>query len=180
MKNPPITLIDHWLDPGESKQLFTDLLTIINWQSETIKMFGKSISVPRKMAWYGDDDTTYRYSGITHQPLPWIPTLHRLRIKINEAYALKCNSVLCNLYNDGMEYMGWHQDNEPELGRDPVIASVSLGEPRRFLLRHILSGEKHEIMLNSGSLLLMHKRGVRSNGSIAYLKWPGSSGPVLI
>ena len=157
MNIPPITLIDHWLNPAGSEHLFTELLTTINWQDETITMFGKSISVPRKIAWYGDDDATYRYSGITHQPLPWIPAIHKLQRKLNEEHNLTFNSVLCNLYNDGMDYMGWHRDNEPELGPDPIIASVSLGESRRFLFRHILSGEKHEIMLNPGSLLLMHK-----------------------
>jgi alkylated DNA repair dioxygenase AlkB len=157
MNTPPITLINNWLDPAQSGLLFTDLLASIDWQTEAIKMFGKSIIVPRKIAWYGDDDATYRYSGITHQPLPWIPIIQHLRLRINEEHDLTFNSVLCNLYTDGSDYMGWHRDNEPELGSDPIIASVSLGEPRRFIFRHILSGERHEIMLQPGSLLLMRK-----------------------
>jgi alkylated DNA repair dioxygenase AlkB len=157
MNTPPITLINNWLDPSHAEQLFKELLTTINWQSETIKMFGKPVIVPRKIAWYGDDDITYRYSGITHTPLPWITLLSVLKHKLAAEHFLKFNSVLCNLYNDGMDYMGWHRDNEPELGHDPIIASVSLGEPRRFLFRHLISGEKHEMRLVPGSLLLMHK-----------------------
>ena len=157
MNTPPITLINNWLDPSHAEQLFKELLTTINWQSETIKMLGKPVIVPRKIAWYGDDEATYRYSGITHTPLPWIRPLDIIQHKLAVEHALNFNSVLCNLYNDGMDYMGWHRDNEPELGPDPIIASISLGEPRRFLFRHLIAGEKHETILVPGSLLLMHK-----------------------
>ena len=157
MKPPPITLIDNWLELLHAEQLFRELLTTINWQEETIKIFGNSVIVPRKTSWYGDADAMYRYSGITHKPLPWIRALHILQHKIDVECSLKCNSVLCNLYSNGMDYMGWHRDNEPELDVDPIIASISLGEPRRFIFRHILSGVKHEVMLSSGSLLLMHQ-----------------------
>ncbi len=157
MLKPPITLIDNWLDQTGSEELFTELLTTIDWQYEIVKMFDNSIIVPRKIAWFGDADATYRYSGLTHKPLPWIRALHILQQKLEVERSLKFNGVLCNLYNDGKNYMGWHRDNEPELGSDPIIASVSLGEPRRFIFRHILSDVKHEIILNSGSLLLMHE-----------------------
>lgn len=157
MNTPPITLINDWLKLLHAEQLFNELLTTINWQSESIKMFGKSIIVPRKVALYGDNNTTYRYSGVTHEPLPWITLLSTLQHKLAVEHALNFNSVLCNLYKDGMDYMGWHRDNEPELGVDPVIASISLGKPRRFKFRHVLSGSNHEVMLTSGGLLLMHE-----------------------
>jgi alkylated DNA repair dioxygenase AlkB len=157
MHNPPITLINNWLDPSHAEELFIQLLTTIHWQTETIKMFGKLITVPRKVAWYGDKHATYRYSGITHKPEKWLTPLQALQQKLTLQHDLTFNSVLCNLYNDGIDAMGWHQDNEPELGYDPVIASVSLGATRRFIFRHTVSGEKHEINLNSGSLLIMRE-----------------------
>jgi alkylated DNA repair dioxygenase AlkB len=157
MNTPPITLINNWISQTLSRELFTHLLTTISWREETIKIFGKSIIVPRKIAWYGDAKAMYRYSGITHEPLPWITALHILQQRIDVECSVKFNSVLCNLYKDGKDYMGWHRDKEPELGTDPIIASVSLGAPRRFIFRHTHSGVKHEVMLNSGSLLLMHE-----------------------
>ncbi len=157
MNKPSITLIHNWLEPSHAEQLFKELLTTIHWQSETIKMFGKSIMVPRKVAWYGDDGAMYKYSGVIHKPLPWITLLSTLKQKLAVEHTLNFNSVLCNLYNDGMDYMGWHRDNEPELGPDPLIASVSFGAARRFMFRHNVSGKKYEINLTPGSLLVMHE-----------------------
>ncbi len=157
MNQPPITLINNWLNPTKSIKLFEDLWSSINWQNEAIKMFGKSITVPRKIAWFGDDGITYTYSGISHKPSPWVAPLFKLKEKLLDEHNLTFNSVLCNLYINGNDYMGWHQDNEPSLGENPIIASISLGESRRFLLRNNVSLEKHEVMLDSGSLLIMNQ-----------------------
>jgi alkylated DNA repair dioxygenase AlkB len=96
------------------------------------------------------------YSGTPHQPLPWTPALELVRERVLGLTGCAFNSVLLNLYRDGRDGMGWHSDDEPELGRDPVIASVSLGAPRRFCLRHRRRKDQRlDVSLGPGSLLLM-------------------------
>jgi len=136
-----------------SAQLFHQLLNSLNWRQEKIQMFGRQVLQPRLQAWYGTK--SYTYSGLTMQPEPWTEPLSFIRQACEQVSGQEFNSVLANLYRDGNDSMGWHQDNEKELGHQPVIASVSLGESRRFLLRNKLSGEKHEWQLSSGSLLIM-------------------------
>ena len=99
-------------------------------------IFGQRRRVPRLVAWHGDPGTGYTYSGTLHEPQPWTPELRRLRDRVQALTGHPYNSVLLNLYRDGNDGMGWHADDEPELGRNPVIASVSLGATRRFKLRH--------------------------------------------
>lgn len=110
---------------------------------------------PRLEAWYGDAGASYSYSGLAHEPLPWTPELQRLRERVEVAAGTTFNSVLANLYRDGNDSNGWHADDESELGEQPVIASLSLGAARRFLLRHRASVERVEVVLEAGSLLLM-------------------------
>lgn len=94
-------------------------------------------------------------SGLTMQPEPWTPALLSIKVACEQVARVSFNSVLANLYRDGRDYMGWHQDNEPELGEQPLIASVSLGQERRFVLRHLASKQKIEFLLQPGSLLIM-------------------------
>jgi alkylated DNA repair dioxygenase AlkB len=142
--------------PAEADELLASLLTNIAWQQEDIVMFGEPRRVPRLVAWHGDPGTAYTYSGTAHAPLPWTPELQRVRHRAEELTAHRYNSVLLNLYRDGRDGMGWHADDEPELGREPVIASVSLGATRRFKLRHRRSRNSASTLdLAHGDLLLM-------------------------
>jgi alkylated DNA repair dioxygenase AlkB len=141
---------------GEATQLFDDLRRQIDWRQEEILMFGRRVPVPRRVAWHGDPGASYTYSGTEHHPLPWTPALERVRARVTELTGVDFNAVLLNLYRDGRDGMGWHADDEPELGRNPVIASVSLGETRRFCLRHRRRRElRVDVPLAHGSLLLM-------------------------
>lgn len=136
----------------------------INWTHDQIKMFGKSVFVPRYSAWYGDKNAAYSYSGLKLQPNAWNEKLLFIKSHIEklintekiEEENIIFNSVLMNWYRDGQDSMGWHSDNEKELGQNPVIASVNFGATRRFLLRRIEhKQEKIEIALQNGSLLIM-------------------------
>jgi alkylated DNA repair dioxygenase AlkB len=140
----------------ESDRFLHDLLEQIHWQGESIKIYGKSVEVPRRVAWYGEPAATYRYSGVTHEPEPWNPTLLAIKRRIEPVAGVTFNSVLLNLYRGERDSMGWHSDDEPELGTDPVIGSVSFGATRTFQLRHQRDkSRKCPIELTHGSFLLM-------------------------
>lgn len=128
----------------------------IQWKQQQIKMFGKLIYEPRFVAWYGDQNANYHYSGINLTPNAWTKELMALKVKIEKQCKHNFNSVLLNWYRDGEDYMGWHSDDEKELGKKPVIASVSLGAVRKFQLRKKQNKkEKVELLLENGSLLMM-------------------------
>ena len=132
------------------------MLTGIDWQQEDIVMFGEHRRVPRLVAWHGDPGTAYTYSGTAHEPLPWTPTLQCIRDRVEALTSHSFNSVLLNRYRDGRDGMGWHADDERELGHEPAIASVSLGATRRFKLRHRRRRDAvATIDLAHGDLLLM-------------------------
>ena len=142
--------------PDEADELLALLRSRIDWRQEDIVIFGETRRVPRLVAWHGDPGTAYTYSGTAHEPLPWTPELQRIRHRVEELTAHRFNSVLLNLYRDGNDGMGWHADDEPELGREPVIASVSFGATRRFKLRHRRSrSAANTLDLTHGDLLLM-------------------------
>jgi alkylated DNA repair dioxygenase AlkB len=151
-----LTFYPHFLHKELADSYFEILLTQLEWQIEHYKMFGKIIDSPRKIAWYGHPGLHYCYSGLDHQALPWTKELldikNNLEIKLNQRF----NSVLANLYRDGQDSMGWHADNEPELGPYPVIASLSLGATRTFSLRNFEKPRQSlKIPLKHGSLILM-------------------------
>ncbi len=153
---PEIDLISAFFPSEESDQLMAALKTDVEWRQEPILIYGKKVMQPRLTAWYGDENASYRYSGIEMKPLPWIPALTLIRNRIQQQTGFEFNSVLLNQYRDGKDSMGWHRDNEPELGNSPVIASVSFGASRRFLFRKYCEhDQKMEIMLGHGSLLIM-------------------------
>jgi alkylated DNA repair dioxygenase AlkB len=143
-------------DATEASELFDALHRQIDWQQEEILMFGRRVPVPRRVAWHGDPGASYTYSGTAHHPRPWTPALERVRSRVTGLTGVHFNAVLLNLYRDGRDGMGWHADDEPELGRNPVIASVSLGATRRFCLRHRRRKDlRLDVLLTHGSLLLM-------------------------
>jgi alkylated DNA repair dioxygenase AlkB len=153
---PEIDLISAFFSSEESDQLMAALKTDVEWRQEPILIYGKKVMQPRLTAWYGDANASYRYSGIEMKSLPWIPALTLIRNRIQQQTGFEFNSVLLNQYRDGKDSMGWHRDNEPELGNSPVIASVSFGTSRRFLFRKYREhDQKMEIMLGHGSLLIM-------------------------
>jgi len=123
------------------------------WEQHDITLFGRTVPTPRLTAWTGDH--AYRYSGIRNEPRAWSPTLRALRDRLVTELEAPFDSCLANLYRDGSDSMGWHSDDEPELGPRPTIASVSLGQPRRFLLRHRESGRRWSVELGDGDLLVM-------------------------
>jgi alkylated DNA repair dioxygenase AlkB len=142
--------------PSEAGRLFDELRGQVRWQQEQVLIFGQRRLVPRLVAWHGDAGASYVYSGTEHHPEPWTPALERIRDRVSALTGAGFNAVLLNLYRDGRDGMGWHADDEPELGRNPVIASVSLGATRRFCLRHRRrKGLKLDLPLPHGSLLCM-------------------------
>jgi alkylated DNA repair dioxygenase AlkB len=148
-------LIKQFYRLPESDQLFAALETGLDWQEEAIFIFGKWVKVPRLMCWYGDPDAYYQYSGVNHQPRPWTKELQSVRAKVEQQCRCAFNSVLANLYRDGRDSMGCHADDEKELGLNPVIASLSLGDERLFKLHHKKHKETLDIILGHGDLLVM-------------------------
>ncbi len=150
-------LIDRdFITPAESNILFSDLTANIVWEQKPIVFMGKEVMQPRLTAWYGDEGKSYTYSGWTVDPLPWTPALLTLRARVEGAAGVVFNSVLLNRYRTGQDSVGWHSDDEPELGTNPVIASVSLGAARNFQFKHKYNPDlKQTIELTNGTLLLM-------------------------
>lgn len=141
--------------PRQADDLFARLREELPWAQESLQIFGRRQAVPRLVAWHGDPRARYRYSGVVHEPAPWTAALGEVRDRVMALVGHRFNSVLANLYRDGRDGMGWHADDEPELGLEPVIASVSLGATRRFRLRHRASGDTCALELTHGSLLVM-------------------------
>ncbi|RXR02762.1 alpha-ketoglutarate-dependent dioxygenase AlkB family protein [Pseudoxanthomonas composti] len=154
-----VALVHPWLLPAQGDAVFAALMADIPWETHRIRMFGKWVDSPRLSCWIGDPQATYRYSGADFAPHPWLPVLAEMRQRLQQELGVPFNSVLANRYRDGRDAMGWHSDDEPELGPEPVIASVSLGATRRFVLRrrddHAV---KQAFLLEPGSLLVMRGR----------------------
>ena len=146
-----------FLSPADADELLAALLAVVPWQRPVVQIFGRTFHSPRLAAWYGDTGAFYQYSGLVNEPLPWLSSLAVLRGRIEHRFGQPFNSVLLNLYRDGADSMGWHRDHEPELGENPVIASISLGGIRRFVLQHSRQANmtRLELRPEHGSLLLM-------------------------
>ena len=143
--------------PESNDFLLSQLINDTPWKSETVTVWGKTFKQPRLIAWYGDGDKNYRYSGIRLTPLPWTPLLLSIKKAVELTTKSSFNSVLLNYYRDNRDSMGFHSDDEPELGSRPTIASLSLGGERTFILKHKekKSSRPIRLLLKSGSLLLM-------------------------
>ena len=151
-----VRLAKGWLAPDAASALMDALPGEVPWEVHRIRMFGREVASPRLSCWIGDAGASYRYSGSLFQPRPWLPALAALRDRLRDELGLEFNSVLANRYRSGADAMGWHSDNEPELGPAPAIASISLGATRRFLLRHRHDPARRLALdLEPGSLLLM-------------------------
>ncbi len=155
MPNAAVTLYRNVFPDTLHGRLFQALQNSIPWQQHVIKVYGRSLPAPRLSAWYGDPGAVYSYSGLRLEPLPWTPDLLEIRSIVEELVTAQFNSALLNLYRDGRDSVGWHSDAEPELGRNPLIASVSLGAIRRFVLQHKKIRQQVVLDLPPGSVLLM-------------------------
>jgi alkylated DNA repair dioxygenase AlkB len=144
-----------FLGNDEAQSLLKTLWQELSWEQYEIRLFGRRVLQPRLTTWCSDPGVSYRYSGLTLDPRQWHPLLGLLRDKLQTTLNCRLNSVLANAYRDGADSMGWHSDDEPELGQKPLIASVSLGAERRFLVRPKGGGVSERVILGHGSLLLM-------------------------
>lgn len=146
----------NFLEASECDSLFETLRTQVDWQQDDIKIFGKTYAQPRLTALFAENKKTYSYSGIKMEPKLFSEELLILRDRLKRITGIHFTTCLLNLYRDGQDSNGWHADNEKELGSNPQIASISIGAPRFFKLKHNnLKEERHKILLENGSLLLM-------------------------
>lgn len=147
--------LNHGCVVSGADQFLQQLLKEIPWQHDVVKMFGKTITTSRKIAWFGDPGLHYTYSGTTKTPLPWTELMEELKALTESATGEKFNSCLLNLYHDGSEGMSWHRDNESSIVTDSTIACLSFGAERRFQFKHTVTGERVTTELEHGSLLTM-------------------------
>lgn len=156
LPNAKIHYFPKFLNKSDANHLFKTLFQQTNWRLDQVKVFGKLYNQPRLTALYSTTSIPYSYSGLTMQPEAFPNYLLPLKQRIELTCKHEFNSLLLNLYRNGDDSNGWHADNEKELGINPVIASVSLGEERPFHFKHrSISHHRHKITLNHGSLMLM-------------------------
>jgi alkylated DNA repair dioxygenase AlkB len=150
--------LDHhpaWLAPDEADGALAALRGELRWEQREIVLFGRRVLQPRLIAWAGD--LGYRYSGQTLEPRAFTPAAGRLLARVQAETGASFNHVLANRYRSGDDSMGLHADDEPELGPDPLVAIVSLGAPRRLVVRPRDRGDRgrHDVELGHGALLVM-------------------------
>jgi alkylated DNA repair dioxygenase AlkB len=151
-----VIYVSDFLSEASADEYFQTFLEETPWKQDDITIFGKTWPQPRLTALYGTTDKKYSYSGITMQPLPYTPTLLRLKSQLEEFCQTLFNTVLLNLYRDGNDSNGWHSDDEKELGPEPFIASLSLGAERKFHLKHRSKPfARQDLVLEHASLLIM-------------------------
>ncbi|MCY0979299.1 alpha-ketoglutarate-dependent dioxygenase AlkB [Chryseobacterium wangxinyae] len=147
---------EHFLTTEESDRLFSQLLENTPWKQRTQTMYDKKVLTPRLTAWYGDGEKSYKLGGSEFEVNAWTPELLALKNKIEQVFEHEFNSVLLNLYRDNNDSVAWHRDKESRYGDRPVIASLSLGQTRKFDFRKLNHHQsRHSIPLPNGSLLLM-------------------------
>ncbi len=145
-----------FLGPELAAQLLEALQDELPWEHSHIRIMGRVVTIPRLQVWMGDSGLTYVYSRQKFAPHPWHPSILHIKQQIEQVTNKRFNTVLCNLYRDGRDSVAWHADDEPELGKQPFIASYSLGDNRQFQLRR--KGERRihsQLTLEHDSLLLM-------------------------
>lgn len=152
---PDLELIEGFYDAAESAWLYQSLLHGQQWPDNRYSVSGRQFILPRLQTWHADPGIRYSYSNNLLQTRPWTPLLSGIRAKVESLLAFSFNSVLVNYYRDGGDYVGWHADNERELGDEPFIVSLSLGAERPLQFRHKQSPDCGQIALPSGSLLIM-------------------------
>lgn len=153
---PGLDYQPEWLPPAQADACLADLRAQVRWERHRLHLFGRACQAPRLSCWIGDADAVYTYSRTRFQPRPWPDLLRPLRARLRTELGVDFNGVLANCYRDGQDGMGWHADDEPEIDPTAPIASLSLGAPRRFVLRsRTPPPQRCAIELAHGSLLLM-------------------------
>ncbi|QYD71337.1 alpha-ketoglutarate-dependent dioxygenase AlkB [Paraburkholderia edwinii] len=152
---PDVVWFPDWLSPATATSMLERIIDEVAWRQDTMGTPAGRVPLPRLTAWQGEPDAVYVYSGIRNVPEAWTAAVGELKAAAEAASGSRFNSVLLNRYRNGADSMGWHADREPELGNEPVIASVSLGATRTFDLRHNRTGTVQSFALSSGSLLVM-------------------------
>lgn len=157
LPNADVVLFSDCFGVEESAHILNPLLSEIHWQQDYLTFYGREIALPRLTAWYGDRGRNYTYSHISMKPHPWTDLLLTIKARVESVSGAEYNSVLLNLYRSGADGVSWHQDNEPELGDEPVIASASFGATRIFQMKHLTKKDiaRVDIPLFDGSLLVM-------------------------
>lgn len=151
-----ISYYPNFIPKLDSDVYFQSFIEHISWQQDDITVFGKTYPQPRLTALYADNNKVYSYSNITMQPRIFTDELRQIKKRVEEIAKVKFTTCLLNRYRNGKDSNGWHADNEKELGKNPIIASVSLGAERYFHLKHNTKATlKHKLLLEHGSLLLM-------------------------
>ncbi|MDB6119674.1 MAG: DNA-N1-methyladenine dioxygenase [Verrucomicrobiaceae bacterium] len=143
------------LSPEQADRYQQILFDTIQWKNDETVIFGRHIVTARKVAWYGDSEYLYAYSGTTKQAMVWTPELRELKSLVERLSKATFNSCLLNLYHHGDEGMGWHSDDEKSLVQNAAIASLSLGAERKFCFKHKQTQDKASVILENGSLLVM-------------------------
>ena len=157
---PLLLLQKDFLSAEEAESCFQQLLNHHDWPASDYEVFGRRFSLPRQQTWHADEGIVYSYHNNLLTTRPWTPSLQRLREKVESSTGSQFNAVLVNLYRNGDDFVGWHSDDEKEMGDEPVIASLSLGAERVFSYRRQsprgpLAGSESGVSLPSGSLVLM-------------------------
>ena len=155
LQDAEIQYYPNFFDTTTADDLFLKLQKEIIWQQDDIMVYGKTYAQPRLTALYGNQGKPYGYSNIVMQPHNWSPLLMYIKNEIETICEENFTTVLLNNYRNGKDSNGWHADNEKELGRNPIIASVSFGAERVFQLKHNSLDLKQNIILQHGSLLIM-------------------------
>ena len=145
----------------DATTLYNALLTDLPWQPDIVTLFGKTHVTTRQIVWMGDTEADYQYSGHVRQTVPWSSTVFHVKQYVEQALAkigvtANFNTCLLNYYPSGSDGMGYHADDEKELGAQPVIASLSIGATRKFVFKHKKTQDKVELYLESGQLVVMH------------------------
>lgn len=157
MPDGDVLVFPGFFSKQQSDSYFRTLLQSISWRQDKIKFYGKEMPLPRLTAWYGETDKPYTYSGIPMTPDAWTPDLLDIKTAIEKVAGVSFSSVLLNLYRDGRDSVSWHSDDEKELGENPTIASISLGDTRVFQFKHkyLKDLPKVDVPLTHGSLVIM-------------------------
>jgi alkylated DNA repair dioxygenase AlkB len=155
MSDADVIVCECFFNTAKSDEYFKALNENVVWKQEKAKLYGKFIDLPRLTAWYGEEGKSYTYSGITVNPEPWTPTLMEIKKAVEAVSGLEFNSVLLNKYRNERDSVAWHSDDEPELGKNPVIGSVSFGDTCMFKFKHKITGLRKAIALPHGSYLMM-------------------------
>ncbi len=172
-KGLEIISYEKFINSSDADRLFSSAINEIPWKTSTIKMYGKEVPIPRLQCWVGDPGCEYAYSGKSLQRYDFFEPLIEIRSSIEDRLGIYFNSVLANLYRDGNDSMGFHADDEPELGNNPVIASVSLGADRPLIFQNKDKTETKIFDQPHGSLMIMRgatqstwKHGIRKTKKI--------------